>query len=59
MGQRDLRQTKRLIAYVLDSACAAADPQLNPAGRICCLFDLAGGVGGGVVLCCLWGASAG
>lgn len=42
MTRRDLGQTRRLIAYVLDSACATADPQRNPSGRICCLFDLAG-----------------
>lgn len=42
MGRRDLSQTKRLIAYVLDSACATADLGANPAGQICCLFDLAG-----------------
>jgi hypothetical protein len=42
MGRRDLQQTKRLIAFVLDSACATADLQRNPAGQICCLFDLAG-----------------
>ncbi|KAI7837056.1 hypothetical protein COHA_009132 [Chlorella ohadii] len=40
MGRRTLAHTKRLIAYVLDSACATADPERNPAGRICCLFDL-------------------
>ncbi|EFN60174.1 hypothetical protein CHLNCDRAFT_133670 [Chlorella variabilis] len=42
MGRRDLRRTKRLIAYVLDNACAAADPAAKPAGQICCLFDLSG-----------------
>lgn len=48
MGRRDLRQTKRLIAYTLDSASATADPARNPWGRICCLFDLAGAGRGGV-----------
>lgn len=42
MRQRDLAQTKRLIAYVLDTACATADARRNPAGQISCLFDLSG-----------------
>lgn len=42
MTRRDLQQTKRLIAYVLDSSCATSDRQRNPGGRICCLFDLSG-----------------
>ncbi|KAL4437423.1 hypothetical protein ABPG75_004562 [Micractinium tetrahymenae] len=42
MGRRDLAQTKRLIVFVLDTACASADPRRNPAGQISCLFDLSG-----------------
>lgn len=42
MGQRDLAQTKRLIVYTLDAACATADTARNPAGQIVCLFDLSG-----------------
>lgn len=42
LGARDLAETRRLICYTLDSACATADPSRNPAGRICCLFDLSG-----------------
>ncbi|PSC68542.1 alpha beta-hydrolase [Micractinium conductrix] len=42
MRHRNLAETGRLIVYVLDAACASADPARNPAGRICCLFDLAG-----------------
>lgn len=44
MRHRNLAETGRLIVYVLDAACASADPARNPAGRICCLFDLAGGL---------------
>ena len=44
MGARDLEETKRLIVYTLDSACAAADPAQ---GRMLCLFDLSGARGGG------------
>lgn len=46
MRQRDLAQTKRLIAYVLDTACATADARRNPAGQISCLFDLSGALEG-------------
>lgn len=42
MRRRDLAQTKRLIVYVLDTACATADTRSNPAGQISCLFDLSG-----------------
>ncbi len=48
--------TKKLICCALDLATAAADPALNPLGRVCCIFDLSGegglafflGGGGGV-----------
>lgn len=56
MGRRQLQQTKRLIAYVLDNAGRQADRARNPWGRVCCLFDLSGALGpGGEVLaaaCC-------
>lgn len=59
MRRRDLAQTKRLIAYVLDTACATADVRLNPAGRISCLFDLSGALPRAFVACAVaWPASA-
>ena len=42
MTRRDLAQTKRLICYVLDNACATADLQHNPSGQLCCILDLSG-----------------
>ena len=40
--QRNMDETKRLIAYSLDTAIAAADTARNPLGQILCLFDLTG-----------------
>ncbi|GAB4814590.1 hypothetical protein N2152v2_001636 [Parachlorella kessleri] len=42
LSSQDLPTTKRLICCALDLATTAADPELNPLGRVCCLFDLSG-----------------
>eukprot|EP00887_Chlorella_sp_A99_P003854 scaffold11.g3854.t1 len=42
MRARDLAQTKRLISYVLDNACATADAARNPFGQLTCVLDLSG-----------------
>jgi len=54
MGRRQLAETKRLIVYVLDTACATADPQRNPEGQIACLFDLSGEVVWGRLVGAVW-----
>lgn len=37
-----VEDNKKLMAFVLDAAFAAADPVRNPARRLLCLFDLKG-----------------
>ena len=37
-----VEDNKKLMAFVLDAAFSAADPDRNPARRLLCLFDLKG-----------------
>lgn len=42
-SKRVLEQTKRYIAYSLDSCVHAVDLERNPSGKTCAIFDLRGG----------------
>ncbi len=39
---RDLKQCMRFLCYNLDKAISAADPKLNPSGKVTGIFDLEG-----------------
>ena len=41
-SKRVLEQTKRYIAYSLDSCIHAVDLERNPTGKTCAIFDLRG-----------------